>query len=687
MKYQRWELRRPAAPPARRALEGAGLSPLCAAILSARGVEDPEQAARFLSSGPERLHDPFLLKDMDKAVERVRRALDARELICVYGDYDVDGITSTCLLTEALACQGGEVISYIPDRTEEGYGLNPRAIARLSEQGVRLIVTVDCGITAANEVQFARSLGVDVVVTDHHHCKNKLPDAVAVVDPRREDCAYPFPELAGVGVALKMAQALVPPQDREGIFLRFGELAAIGTVADVMKLTDENRTLVRVGLELLGKTRRPGLRALLREAGLEPDAAPTAVTIGYGLAPRINAAGRMEQAMVALELLLTRDEERGEALAHTLCRLNRERQAIELEIYEQCAALLESQPQLASPAIVLAGEGWHQGVVGIVASRLAEKYSCPAFMICLENGQGKGSCRSFGGFNLFAALERCSGLLEGYGGHEMAAGFTILEENIPAFRDTVCRLVTLRTGGAPMESAIDVDAEVEHCAQLTAAQVESLSDLEPFGAGNPKPVLLLRGALVLSCCDVGGGRHLKMKLRRDGVVLDAIFFSANAAACGVSTGERLDVLFTPQINEFRGNRTVQLQLCDLRAAPTRAQLEQELFQRLKEGELLSRWEAGLLLPSRQDFARLWRFLEHNCVGGWMDAGPSLLRQAARQPDGRCAYGRTLVCLHVMGDRGLIRLERDQLHLCRPENKVDLEQAAMMRQLRLFLQEE
>ena len=685
MKYQRWDLRRPGAPAARRALEEAGLSPLCAALLCARGLDDPQKAAQFLSCGPERSHDPFLLKDMDRAVERIRAAIGGGERVCVYGDYDVDGITATCLLTEALAWQGGDVVSYIPDRTEEGYGLNPGAVARLAGQGVKLIVTVDCGITAVDEVEFARSLGVDVVITDHHHCKDRLPAAAAVVDPRREDCAYPFPELAGVGVALKTAQALAPPEQREGVFRRFGELAAIGTVADVMRLTDENRALVRQGLELLANTRRPGLRALLREAGLDPGAAPTAVTIGYGLAPRINAAGRMEQAMVALELLLTRDEERGEALAHTLCRLNRERQAIELAIYEQCVELLDAQPP--APAIVLAGEGWHQGVVGIVASRLTERYACPAFMICLEHGQGKGSCRSFGGFNLFAALDRCAPLLDGYGGHEMAAGFTIREENIPAFRDQVCRLVDLRTGGAPMEAAIDVDAEIDHCGQLTAPQVESLSELEPFGTGNPKPVFLLRGVCVLSCCDVGGGRHLKMKLRRDGVVLDAIFFSANTAACGVSAGDRLDVVFTPQINEFRGSRTVQLQVCDLRPAPTRAQLEQELFQRLQAGTELSRWEAGLLLPSRQDFARLWRFLEHNCVGGWMEAGPALLRQAARQGDGRSAYGRTLVCLHVMGDRGLIRLERDQLHLCRPENKVDLEQAQLMRRLRAFLEDE
>ena len=685
MRYDTWNVRRPGGPGARRRLEEAGLAPLCAAVLSARGMDTPEKAARFLDSGRSRFYDPFLLEDMDKAVERVRRALDGGETIAVYGDYDVDGITATCLLTEALKELGGNVVSYIPDRTEEGYGLNPGAIGRLGSRGVTLIVTVDCGITAAAEVEYARSLGVDVVVTDHHRCKDTLPAACAVVNPRRPGCAYPFPELAGVGVALKLAQALFPAHQREEVFRRFGELVAIGTVADVMDLTDENRALTRQGLELLADTRRPGLRTLLREVGLEEGNLPTAVTVSYGLAPRLNAAGRMEQAAVALELLLTRDAARGEELAQALCRLNRERQAIELDIYEQCAQRLEKDPSLASPAIVLAGEGWHQGVVGIVASRLAEKYSCPAFMISLEGGHGKGSCRSFGGFNLFGALERCAGLLEGYGGHEMAAGFTVLEENIPELSRHLRELVSAYAGGRPMEASIDVDAEVDDCALLTARQVDALSVLEPFGTGNPRPVFLLRSAAVVTCCDVGGGRHLKMRVRRDGVMLDAIFFSANAAACGVLPGERLDLVFSPQINEFRGNRAVQLQVCDLRPAPTRAQLEQELFRRLREGEALSQWEAGLLLPSRQDFTRLWRFLEHTCAGGGASAGPALLRQAARRPDGRWAYGRTLVCFHVMGERGLLRLEESQLYLCRPERKVDLEQAELMRQLRYFLE--
>lgn len=689
MKYEQWNLRRPVAVDVLRGMELAGLPPLCAAVLCARGVDTPEKAAEFLRETPVSQRDPFLLQDMERAATRIRQALDRGETIAVYGDYDVDGITATCLLLEFLRESGGRVIGHIPGRTEEGYGLNPGAIDMLSRQGASLIITVDCGITAVHEVEYARSLGVDIVITDHHQCKGKLPRAAAVVDPRRPDCRYPFKELAGVGVALKLALALTPPVQRETILRRYAELVAIGTVADVMCLSDENRTLVRLGLSLLGKTHRPGLRALLREAGCEDGKVPTSVTIGYGLAPRINAAGRMERVDVALELLLTRDEEQGQILALELCELNRRRQAVELDIYTKCDVLLTRQPQLASPVIVLAGEGWHQGVVGIVASRLAEKYACPTFMISLDHGKGKGSCRSFGGFNLFAALEECAPLLEQYGGHEQAAGFTILEENIPAFRTAMAHLVSSYAQGKPMVAALDIDVEIDSCALLNCQDVDALSMLEPFGSGNPKPVFLLRSACVLSCADVGGGRHLKMKVRRDGVTLDAIFFAANTAACGIGQGDRLDLAFHLQVNEYRNSQTVQLQLCDLRAAPTRAQLEQALFQRLRKGEALSRWEASLMLPDRQDFAHLWRFLEHSCVSGpAVSRLDQLVRHVGKGQSGRYSYGKTLVCLHVLDERGLIQVAASgdvvSVCLCPRESKVDLEQAQMMKRLRAML---
>ena len=691
MKYEQWELRRGAGAAARTRLEQAGLPALCAAVLCARGMDTPEKAAEFLCDSTDLIHDPFLLRDMDRAVERIRRGLDGNEVMAVYGDYDVDGITATCLLTEYLQELGGRVVSYIPDRTEEGYGLNCSAIDYLKTQNVSLIITVDCGITAMDEVEYARTRGMDVVITDHHQCKGSLPAAEAVVDPRRPDCDYPFPELAGVGVALKVALALTPERERRAVLERYCELTAIGTVADVMTLTRENRVLVRMGLNALTKTCRPGLRALMREVGCEEGKLLSAVTIGYGLAPRINAAGRMEQAMVALEMLLTRDVFRGQELARALCQLNRERQAIELGIFEDCAQLLEHSPELAGSAIVLAEEGWHQGVVGIVASRLAERHACPAFMICLDNGKGKGSCRSYGGFNLFGALEKCAHLLEGYGGHELAAGFTILEKNIPAFRAAMNELVKEYASEHAMVSTLKVDVEIEDCRLLSGRQVDALSMLEPFGSGNPKPVFLLRSAMVLSCGDVGNGRHMKLRVRRDGVVIDAIFFGINSAACGVTAGDRLDLVFSPHINEFRGNRTVQLQLCDVRPAPDRVQLERELFARLRAGETLSRWEAGLLLPERRDFAQAWRFFERSCAAGpIVSSVEQLLRQLTRGQNGRGSYGKALVCLQVLDDRGLIRVKMTgreaTVELCRVQGKVDLEQAQLMRLLRTCIDE-
>ena len=328
--------------------------------------------------------------------------------------------------------------------------------------------------------------------------------------------------------------------------------------------------------------------------------------------------------------------------------------------------------------------------MGIVASRLAEKYSRPAFMICLDHGRGKGSCRSFGGFNLFAALDACAPLLEEYGGHELAAGFTILEENIPAFHAAMDRLVADYADHHPMTAVLDVDADINDCALLTCRQIDELSLLEPFGSGNPKPVLRLQRMQVVSCADVGGGRHLKMKLRRDGHTFDAIFFSANSAAAGISPGDRVDVVFTPQINEYRGRRELQLQLCDLRPSPTRVQAEQALFERLCAGDSLTAREAALLLPERDDFAYLWRFLQRSCAAG-PAAGPveRLARCAVRSTSAHRSYGRTMVCFQVLGERGLIQVEHRQqrvrVTLTTPAEKVDLEQSELMKKLRSFLE--
>ena len=666
-------------------MEAAGIPPLAAMVLCARGLDTPEKAATFLDSSLSQLRDPLLMKDMDKAAARVARALEAGETIAVYGDYDVDGITSTCLLTDFLRSEGGQVIPYLPDRMEEGYGLNTDALDTLQREGVSLVVTVDCGFTAVEEADHARALGVDLVITDHHECKSRLPQAEAVVDPHRSDCPYPFKCLAGVGVALKLVLALGGPARQRELLERYADLAAVGTVADVMSLTGENRTIVRLGLEGLRRTRRPGLKALLREAGLE-ERPLTSGTIGYTLAPRINASGRMGRAALAGELLLTDSPARGEELAAELCQLNRERQTIEAEFYEECEALAQALPQQQRYALVLAGEHWHQGVVGIVASRLADKYSCPAFMICLQDGKGKGSCRSFAGFNLFAALEHCAPLLEGFGGHELAAGFTIREENIPAFAQAMNDYVRAATGGEEMVSVLDIDAEVEDPGLLTLEGAESLDLLEPYGAGNPKPVFSLSGCLITALSEVGGGRHLKLKLAAGGRSFDAIFFSATAAQAGVAVGDRVDVAFTPQVNEYRGWRTVQLQVCDLRPALTRAQAERALYEKFRRGGALTPGEAEALLPSREEFVVLWRYLKgHAHPAPLEETAPRLARSIARSAGRRETVMRTLVCLEVFDERGLIRLERttDHLHIALQavEGKVDLEDSWILRRLR------
>ena len=682
VKYEKWTVA-PPDPAALAALEEAGISPLLAAVLSARGVRAPQEARALLEGGETALEDPLALKDMAQAAGRVRLALERGETIAVYGDYDVDGITATCLLTDFLRRKGGAVIPYIPDRLEEGYGLNREAVTALKEQGASLIVTVDCGITALEETAWARSLGIDVVITDHHECKSGLPAAQAVVDPRRSDCPSACKGLAGVGVALKLAMAINGPEGDGDVLAEYCDLAAVGTVADVMPMTGENRTIVRLGLEELSHPRRLGLALLIREAGLE-DKAITATSIGYTLAPRINASGRMGRAQMAVELLLTRDRERGEQLAQELCALNRERQTIEGEIFRQCVDRLDRAPQKG--AVLLADPEWHQGVVGIVASRLTERYGCPAFMICLDHGMGKGSCRSWGGVNLFERLAECSDLLEGFGGHALAAGFTVREENIPLLSRRLREGLERALGAGASPAALEADAEVE-ARELTVEAVADLDRLEPCGTGNPRPVLVLRGALIQSMSQVGRGRHLKLRLESKGTPLDAIFFSADGAELGLAPGGRVDVAFYPQINEFRGTRSVQLQVADLHPAPTRAQAERAVYEKYRRGEGLTPAEARLLMPSRAEFVGLWRYLQRRCagLGRVEDTASRIARGASRATGQREAAERVLLCLEVLAERGLIDLETGPqgvaVSLRQVERKVDLEASPILGRLR------
>ncbi|MDE6934797.1 MAG: single-stranded-DNA-specific exonuclease RecJ [Oscillospiraceae bacterium] len=670
-------------------LRAAGYPALLSAVLAARDVSTPEESAVFLERERSLSHSPMLMKDMDKAVERISRALSAGEKMAVFGDYDVDGITATVLLVDYLRSRGADCVKYIPRRIEDGYGLGRDALRLLREKGVTLVITVDCGITGVEEARFAREIGMDLVITDHHECKDVLPCAAAVVDPRRPDCPYPFKHLAGVGVALKLVLAL-GEQREEALFARYCALAAVGTVADVMQMTGENRTIVHRGLESIGSTDFLGLQALLRETGLA-DRDVSSVQIGFVLAPRINAAGRMGEAELAADLLLTNDPARAECLARELCGLNRERQAVEQEIFAQAVEQIEYLPAGERSALVLSSEVWHQGVVGIVASRLSEKYSCPSFMIHLQNGMGKGSCRSYGGFNLFAALESCSDLLVDFGGHELAAGFNIREEDIPAFRRRMNHCVCDYCNGETPVSSLEVDVTIRDPSCITLEEMEQLDRLEPYGAGNNRPVFALMGAKVESLQNVGQNRHLKLRLSKGPYHFDAIFFSATAGECGAAAGMRVDAAFHLQVNEFRGISSVQLQLVDLRPAVLPSVREREcleLVERLTAGGTVTVREAARLLPDREQFAALWRAIERmerEC-GGELSRLPAL-RRLAGAVNGTESFLRAVLGVEVFAERGLITLsvQEDQMSLHpRPGRRADLEQSVYMRALRRTL---
>ena len=661
-----------------RALCAAGFSPITAALLCSRGYRDADAAREFLScSYP--LSSPFDLLDMDKAAARVRLALQRREHIAVFGDYDVDGITATCLLTEYLRSRGGHVTSYIPARLEEGYGLNPLAIDTLKKQGVELIVTVDCGITANQEAQLCKELGIDLVITDHHECKSELPQAAALVDPHRKDQPQPVTEMAGVGVAFKLAAAI--EGDQEKLLDQYCDFLCLGTVADVMPLTGENRTMVARGLRALANPKRVGIAALMAECAVQKGPV-TAGTIGYTLAPRINAAGRMGEVHVATELFLTHDAARAVELAGTLCRLNRKRQEIEGSIYQSAVAMLP--PGGPPQAIVLADESWHQGVVGIVASRMAEEYSCPTFLICLDGDKGKASSRSYGGFNLFRSLEQLSGLLESYGGHELAAGFTIRRACIEPFREKMLQLCSSFRQSDACSTALAIDCEIPP-ELLTIENIQALDELEPCGAGCPRPILCMRGLQVTELTEVGGGKHLRLRLSKGPFTWGAIFFSTNAQRAAVSVGDRVDLAFTPQINEYRSMRSVQLNLVDIR--PDKAFREAQghdraVYRKHLSGGELSCDEADSLLPARQDFVAVWRYLAAFSQDGTLcEELGCLSRKISRCAKLPLSAGKTRICLDVLAEQGLVQLEQRPktllIRLCADGRKVDLEKSPIL----------
>lgn len=654
MKVKKWVTASPDPDRARSLGAQCGFTPLAALALCARGVDTPEKAARFLSTGVERLHDPMQLRDMDRAVEAVRQALQNGEKIVVFGDYDVDGVTATCVLVDYLRSVGARCEYYIPDRASEGYGLSCAALREIREGGASLVVTVDSGITAMEEALYAASIGLRIVVTDHHECRSELPAAFAVVDPKRPDCGYPFSELAGVGVAFKLVCALAG--DSAAMLERYGDLVAMGTVADVMPVIGENRVIVAAGLRRMPHTTRIGLAMLLEESG-QTGKRLTSGTISFVLAPRINAAGRLGQAARAAELFLTEDPARARELAQWLCEQNRNRQAAESEILEQALRKLRREYNpIEDRVIVLAGESWLSGVIGIVSSRICDRYGSPAVLISLEGDVGKGSGRSLHGFNLFEALASCEDLLDKYGGHELAAGLTIRRENIPALKERLERYAEEHVKPADMMPLLHIDGAIDP-RLITEEDVAGLSALEPFGMQNAEPVFSMEGMLVEDITPISSDRHVRLTLSKDGCSFTAMLFGTGAGGCGFAQGNLVDAAFHLEINTYRGRHTVQLVLQDVRLSDCEMLADQKLlsvYLRYMNDQGLTGTEANLLLPDRRDLVCVWRHINSRAEEGRLSAPSNgLSRRIGWESRRDINIGKLLICLDVFSESRLL----------------------------------
>ncbi len=656
--------------------EDCEINPFLALLLVTRGITDPESAADFLLGG-EIADDPFGFADMDAAVERIGRALDQRETMAVYGDYDADGVTSTALLYTYLREKGADVSYYIPDREKEGYGLHKESIDALHQQGVKLIITVDNGIAAVEEVAYAAALGIDVVVTDHHQPQEMLPPAVAVVDPHRPDCGSAFKDYAGVGVAFKLACAL--EGDAAPVLERFGDLVAIGTLGDVMPLYGENRALVRAGMRILNEKKRPGLTALAKAAGVEGKELSSANVV-FTLVPRINAAGRMSSPGQAARLLLTSQPEVAETLAEEIQQCNVLRQTTEGGILKEVMERLQREPRLlADRVLVIEGEGWHPGVVGIIAARVLERYGKPCVLISVRDGEAKGSGRSVKGFSLFNAISACADILTHFGGHELAAGVGLHASDIPAFREKINQYAAERYPLMPVPE-LRLDFKLRP-SQVDVEKLNLLKALEPVGAGNPSPVFGLFQMRLDNVTPLSGGKHVRMSVSRDDVRLSVLKFGTPYAEFPFECGQVLNLAVTLERNEYRGVVSPTVLAKENRGG----ELDQEeLILALQQFDGILREEtapeqAAAFMPERAELERVYRYLRGKKE--WSGALEQLC-YFLEQP--RISYIRLRVALETLRQAGLIELADSgdslKLTLLPVAGKVNLEDTPILQYL-------
>ncbi len=657
-----------------------------AQLLINRGCTTPEDARMFLAKAEEMFHDPFAMTDMRKAAETILAAVEDEKKVAVFGDYDVDGVTSVCCLQLYLRSLGADVTYYIPSRIGEGYGMSENAVRKLFEDGIGLIITVDTGITAQAEARVAKDLGMALVITDHHECHGEIPEADAVVNPHRPDDTYPFKELAGVGVVFKLLCALEACRDPEKsmascvrtIGMQFADLVAIGTVADVMPIRDENRLIVALGLQLIERSPREGVRALLDATANEGKSKqPRRVSsslIGFTIAPRINAAGRLRDASAAVELFMESDPEKANYLAHKLCDINRERQNEENKIVDVAYARIDAEHDFEKdPVIVLADEHWHHGIIGIVASRITDKYGCPSILVSFDKGEdgdpkpddaGKGSGRSIKGMNLVDALAACSDLLVKFGGHELAAGLTVRRENLPLFKERLNGYArTHFTDGVPVQT-VDIECELTG-ADLTMRQAEELYELEPYGVSNPVPLFLTYDMTVADVAAVGAGKHLRMKLTVGDKEFTAMYFRHGLADIDVYPGDRIDVLYTLDVNEFQGRKSLQMIVKEFRLTESVAQAEETahgIYNRvcnaLALGETPTQADAAAVLPNRSECGIVYNTLKHELHLGHEVFSIRALSHLLRSLGHDISYGKLKCILRAFSELNLLEVKEN-----------------------------
>ena len=650
-----------------------GLNRLSAQVLVSRGCTTYREAADFLEPG-QNISSPFDITDMEKAAERVTEAIDTGEKIVVYGDYDCDGVTATAILYTYLQMAGADVDFYIPERETEGYGLNCRALEELAEMGTQLIITVDNGISALDEADYAKELGMELIITDHHQPGEILPDAFAVVDPHRKDDTSEYRELCGAGVALKLCAAL--DDDCEGTLERFAELAAIGTVGDVVPLTGENRIIVQRGLQAMACTEHPGLIALCEAAGRDISHL-TSQDIAFALAPRINAAGRMGSAKLAFSLLICEEREEAEQLARQLCELNQKRQEAEQKILEEVSSMIQKNPGLLrGRLLIVRGENWSHGVIGIVCARLLEKYGKPVLLMSADGSFLRGSARSIGEFHLFKALSANAGCLTQYGGHKLAAGFSLKKEDYPAFCAGMERYAAEHFDLMPRPS-LTITGRLSK-EDLSVEVIRELSVFEPYGAQNEAPVFLLQHAVIAAASELSGGKHLRLTVCVDGKEVPVLCFGSTKPNFPLKIEDAADIAVTADINEFRGVQSVSLKMVDIRPSGFR---QDPFFNALGYYEKLVRCEPvspAILhrsLPTREEAAAVYRYLRAHPEKIW---DPILLYFAVGKEMNYCKLN---ILLDILKEAGLVSLSPErQISLLKVGEKVDLTQTKTYRRL-------